>query len=116
MTWDPNDPLKPTGDCYADCARLLTGIGSAYAGWELVHGRPTLTRPPHIQYGHAWLLRDGIVRDPAGVTLPEGLYLKVGKIDTQAEYYVYTAEAARRMIVKYEHWGPWEGIEAEGLV
>ena len=116
MTWDPNDPLRVTGNCYQVCAELLTQPGGQFADWEMVHGRPTLTRPPFIQYGHAWLRQDGIVFCPtAGVTMPEWMYLQGGQIDTATDFFVYDAQAARERMLQHEHYGPWQGTEAEGL-
>jgi len=50
------DDLEPTGDCYAAAGEYLreqSVLGRTDI--VLVHGRPTLQRPPFVQYGHAWI-------------------------------------------------------------
>lgn len=104
--------MEPTGTCYEDAATALIE-GPRFSGWVLVHGRPTLTRPPFVRYGHAWLECGGMVYDAATRTLlPRPLYYGAGQI-TDEERYTYTREEARRMLLDHEHWGPWEGVEYE---
>jgi hypothetical protein len=82
----------------------------------LVHGRPTLTRPPFTKYGHAWLeIGDSFCYDAERrMAIPKALFYGVGHIDP-AECYRYDFQAFKEMINEREHWGPWEGVEAESL-
>jgi len=106
--------LVPTGDCYEDAASALLD-DPRFSGWTLVHGRPTLQIPPYVEYGHAWL------EDPSGETvwdpnakqeLPKVLYYAFGQINP-AECFRYDREQTRAKILKFQHWGAWEGPDAE---
>jgi hypothetical protein len=75
-----------------------------------------LRRPPHVQYGHAWLERDGLVYDPsgrngAGVTMLAGLYYALGQIDPRL-CIRYSALEAAAMMNSTGHHGPWHGVDA----
>jgi hypothetical protein len=119
---DLTDPTKwrDDGDCYESAGKFITG----FKGDEphtvphdavLVHGRPTLQRPPHIKYGHAWIeltesrLAINTVTGREGV-VPLAIYYEAGQIDPD-ECYRYTPAEARRMMLHYGHYGPWEGPE-----
>lgn len=132
------------GDCYEAAASFLVlpahmrhPFGTECPeGAYLVHGRPTLTRPPFKPYGHAWVE----TRETVEVVLPTGeryehevvtvydvanrktilgmpgaLYYAVGKIDP-AECYRYDLADARAMLLAFGHYGPWEGPEGCGPV
>lgn len=113
MSEDPR--LVPTGNCYEEAAMHISGFGQ-FSGWTLVHGRPTLQRPPFIKFGHAWLESpDGeICWDPItmGYTT-KYVYYELGRIE-EAECFRYDLSALRRWITKTGHWGPWEGEEGCG--
>jgi len=83
----------------------------------LVHGRPVLQVPPFIRYGHAWIEIGGMFCYDAErrEVFPRALYYAAGQIKPDVECYRYTAEDLRRWVTRRGHWGPWEGIEAEGL-
>ena len=109
------------GDCYvASGCRILDPFATLPEGAVLVHGRPTLTRPPFEPFGHAWLeftTPEGVpvvwdVANGSDHKHPAFLYYAVGNIDP-TESYRYSGEEARAMVLEHEHWGPWEGIEAE---
>lgn len=122
MTTTDHKPPPSEGDCYEAAGWLVCFEHPPPIGSVLVHGRPTLQRPPFKPYGHAWIEVPG----PAGITLvrevangrdiliPATLYYAIGQIDP-SECYRYTRAEARRLCVAHEHWGPWEGIEAEDL-
>ena len=119
------------GDCYAAAAEYLV-LRSAFrhpvgvecpAGAVLVHGRPTLTRPPFAAYGHAWVeipqtfavggveVETHTVVDVANGDhreLPRAVYYAVGQIDP-AECYRYTRDEAVAMLATFAHYGPWDG-------
>lgn len=106
-----NDPrLEATGNCYEEAAELLVDpFNRDYANWTLVHGRPVRQRPPHIRYDHAWLEKDGVAYDPTtDTTLPVDAYYRLGQITTEGMHR-YNRREARRKIVEFEHWGPWDG-------
>jgi len=107
------DELVACGNCYEDAASATLLFG-AHKGWNLVHGRPTLQRPPYVQFGHAWLEKDEKVFDPsANYATTRAAYYAVGKIDHR-DNLVYTSEETRRFVLAYEHWGPWEGVDGDG--
>lgn len=114
--------LIAKGDCYEASAHAIIGFASRVdvpADAVLVHGRPTLTRPPYIEYGHAWLeyTADGMtwclnVANGDDKRLPGALFYGIGNIDPE-QCYRYNREQASHMLAAYEHYGPWEGVEGE---
>ena len=110
------------GDCYAAAGKLFmdSGLGLPESPLPeelgevvLVHGRPTLQRPPFCKYGHAWLeIGDVICYDAERkLAVPKALFYAVGNIDPDECYY-YDMATFRKMVSEYGHWGPWEGPEA----
>ncbi len=107
------------GDCYEAAANAL--LMPDYAGGlglpedtMLVHGRPTLARPPFEEYGHAWLELGDVVFDLTNGRLVTGRrerYYEEGNIDSEC-CLKYTRQEARRRVLDYMHYGPWEGPEA----
>ena len=80
----------------------------------LVHGRPTLTRPPFEEYGHAWLELGDVVFEVANgrnLTVRRTLYYTAGTIDP-AKCIRYTKTQVRHWCTDTRHFGPWEGPEA----
>jgi len=112
----PTD-LPLTGTCYHDAIGALIMPtspipASERALWNVVHGRPTLRRPPHIEYGHAWLERGNDVFDPSsGFRGTRLVFYALGRIDYR-DNLVYTAEEAKQFCLAYSHSGPWEGPDA----
>ena len=104
---------KVTGDCYDEAASELLLFSRKREGWVLAHGRPTLMREPYCEYGHAWLEKDEVVFDPTtGFEGPRFVYYSIGQISHE-DVMLYTAKEARAMIKRYEHWGCWEGVDAD---
>lgn len=93
-----------TGTCFEDAATFVMIEGQ---DWTLIHGIPTLTKHPHKRYAHAWVEKNGIVRDLKNADLPAVFYYIFGRIDPK-ECKRYTLDDLRRMVTKYKHWGPWE--------
>jgi len=112
-----NDDFKPTGDCYRAAAIYL--IDKYFLEWEmnenlrLVHGRPTLQRPPHCKYGHAWIEIDKSVAYDVEKdrTIPIKLFYEAGQIDPEECFY-YTFEEMKQKLNQFKHYGPWEGEDA----
>ena len=112
---------KADGECYENAASMLVmrNLSSVKLteNARLVHGRPTLQCEPFIEYGHAWIEDGDLVIDPSvdamnPTTMPRFLYYSLGKIDHE-QCLVYTKEEARRWLLAYMHYGPWEGPEAQ---
>jgi len=98
------------GDCYEVAAKKV--LFEASPGDVLVHGRPTLQRPPFIEYGHAWVENgENVIDLTNGFRGPRGLYYAIGNINWK-DCLIYTPEETRRFIGYYGHWGPWEGPDA----
>jgi hypothetical protein len=100
------------GDCYEAAAIYLM---DTHQEATLVHGLPTLQRPPYQKFGHAWIEYPGpngemLVREVANgrhLEIPVSLYYALGQIDP-AECKRYTLNDLRRWAVEAGHWGPWE--------
>lgn len=102
----PTPPdLAATGNCYEDAVHALMN----QRDWLLVHGRPTLRRPPFVEFGHAWLEKGDKVYDPStGYRGARAGYYMLGNIDHKNNL-VYTFDEARQFLLASEHYGPWEG-------
>ena len=108
------------GDCYEAAAKLMTDIcmfGSC--DLVLVHGEVMGQGPlDGITYGHAWVLDGNMVVDRSNggnVILPQPVYYSVGKIDEINNTHTYTWSEARKKLVEFEHYGPWDLITETGL-
>ena len=108
--------LTPTGHCYSACADFLINTyfhcPEDTQEMRVVHGRPSLSRPPYIKYGHAWIELNGeVVYDPErAVEVPAVVYYAAGQIDDKECFY-YDFKQLQKMIMEYNHYGPWEGVE-----
>ncbi len=115
---------RDDGDCYEASGRFILDMDrnpkwSGYPTEEciLVHGRPTLQRPPYIKYGHAWIevpklrLALNVATGREMICSIENYY-QAGQINPEDECYRYTPEEAAAMMAKFGHFGPWEGVEA----
>lgn len=110
-TKTPED-LPRTGNCYENCLAFLIGA-SEKDGWTLVHGRPTLQRFPFVEFGHAWLERGDTVHDPStDFTGPRFVYYALGRINPEHSFR-YTRQEAFKKAQAFQHYGPWEGVDAE---
>lgn len=107
--------MSKLGTCYETAFQAL--FDGQHDEWTLVHGRPTLTCEPFIEYGHAWL------EDPDETAVydsetksywPIAIYYKYGKIDPRKSHR-YTKEQATKWAIQVNHYGPWEGPEAVGV-
>jgi len=122
------------GDCYANAGRHLMDLWLANKdeGFTLVHGRPILQAPPHIEYGHAWLEfrrpipalseltgrkceMEMVLDVESGNLLPKELFYMAGEIDPD-KCIRYTTDEMRRWVLDTGHWGPWEGPDGVGPV
>lgn len=107
----PSD-LEATGNCYEVAGSAM--LFKPKAGNVLVHGRPTLRRPPFVEFGHAWIENGEMVRDDtSGFEGPRMLYYALGQIDYR-ENLVYTAKEVWAFTAHFGHWGPWEGPDKDG--
>lgn len=106
---------KATGTCYETAFQAL--FDGQHDEWTLVHGRPTLTVEPFIEYGHAW------IEDPDGTAVfdtesrsywPVEIYYKYGKIDPKKSTR-YDKDEAIRWAMERNHYGPWHGPDAVGV-
>ncbi len=117
-----NRSEKNLGDCYAAAGKKFMdhelGFAELFEGADLigpvmlVHGRPTLTVAPFIEYGHAWIeIGDVLAFDAEReIVMPLELFYRAGQIDpTKCLRYDYAD--LKRWTNLTEHWGPWEGPE-----
>lgn len=112
---------RQMGDCYKANAQALEAhnLGNhimppAIGDAVLVHGRPTLQVEPFVEYGHAWLEMDGkYCYDGETKQLhPKKMFYELGKIKEE-DCLVYTYEQMEEFKLSHNHYGPWEGPEAQ---
>jgi len=95
------------GDCFRVAANLTLQLGDRA---RLIHGQPTLTRPPYIKYDHAWVEVGDEVLDLSNdkaYAISRELYYAVGHIDSE-ESESYSSEETRSQLLEHEHYGPWK--------
>ena len=99
------------GDCYEASGIYLIDVKQDAV---LVHGQPTLQRPPFEPYGHAWIEHKdsgyAVVVDVSNgenIRMPAWVYYRLGNINSD-QCKRYTMGDLRKWIVKLGHWGPWE--------
>ncbi|MEO2157784.1 MAG: hypothetical protein ABGX31_00440, partial [bacterium] len=71
-----------------------------------------------ISFGHAWVEKGGNVIDKSNgrdMQLPAVVYYAVGQIDYLDNVVKYPWSEARKKILDYEHWGPWDLETSSGL-
>ena len=119
---------KP-GECYENAGHeFLFGEFAGRADARLVHGYPTLQRPPYARFGHAWVetveatLSVGdsvfeviVCHDPSnGAVLPRELYYAIGCIDPAlCSRFDHAAASARA--VETGEWGAWNESPPDAL-
>jgi len=119
---------KETGNCYEVSSKTLGFLGAKAKKleapdwarseikpddeWYLVHGCPTLRRPPYVKYGHAWLEVGEVCYDAENCQFwPKDLYYAVGNIEDDGNLFRYTYDQMYQFLLAYNHYGPWEGTE-----
>ena len=112
--------MNKGGDCYEAAGKYIMDkcmFGSC--SLILVHGEVMgQGKLGGITYGHAWILDGETVIDVSNgqnLKMPKQFYYAIGQIDNIANVYQYTWPEAREMIVRFEHWGPWELNTKSGL-
>ena len=95
------------GDCYAANGRWMIGKD----GYQLVHGVAILATDGK-PFGHCWIEKGNQVLDFSNgkkIRLSKKKYYELGKIPVKGyKLYKYKYLEAAKLMVKYEHWGPWE--------
>jgi hypothetical protein len=103
------------GNCY----EAAFAFQSRHPKAMLVHGMPVGRGKENAgqRFGHAWCEMDGQVYD---ITLPGGtrgmhplLYYALGDLVYEKHTWRYDRERACVMALRFGHYGPWEGPEAE---
>lgn len=101
--------MKHNGDCFEIAGNMIIDIEDDNV--MLCHGVVIGQGPIEgIRYVHAWIEKDGYVRDKAnGNNLYMSIkkYYRIGQIN---EYMVrkYTKPEAIKLLLKTKHYGPWD--------
>jgi len=106
----PTIATAEDGCCYEKAALAVLDGTTPFGDPRVVHGRPTLQRPPFCQYGHAWVENrwgDTVFDPTTDFVGPAVIYYALGRIDLD-DCRRYDRAAVRRAIVETEVWGPWE--------
>ena len=124
-----------SGDCYEAAANYVinhSGIvpflvppgATPNPKLILVHGEVTgQGRLEGTKYGHAWIEDSETVIDQSNgrdLRLPKMIYYAIARIvpefpPFEPNLHKYTAEEARRNLLKYKHYGPWDLKTSTGL-
>jgi len=109
------------GDCYEAAGKYMMDkcVFGDDCNLVLVHGEVAGQGALEgVTFGHAWVLDGGTAIDRSNggnLQLPQAIYYAVGQIDRIGNTHEYTWEQARKMIIEYEHWGPWDLVTESGL-
>lgn len=109
--------MNGEGDCYEAAAHLIFWGGELehMPDVTLVHGRPILQRPPFAEFGHAWIEVGDMCFDFSmgkRLVMRREEYYALGNIDPSKSIR-YTREEARSFLLRFKHFGPWEGPEGQ---
>ena len=125
--------MNKIGDCYEAAGRYMMkecSFGNDDCVLTLVHGEVSGQGPLEgIRYGHAWVEKGDSVIDKSNgrdINMPKFFYYAVGQIRREVfddegyhpgkeNVYRYSWEEARKNILLYEHWGPWDLETESGL-
>jgi len=115
--------MGTNGDCYEAAGKYIMDkcmiTREDTCSFTLVHGEVMGQGPLEgVTYGHAWILDGGTVIDVSNgrnLQMPQVLYYAVGQVDNIGNLHEYTWDQARKKIVDYEHWGPWDLETSSGL-
>lgn len=99
--------IKIKGDCYESNGKWMIGKD----GYKLVHG-VAMNQEDGKAMGHCWIEKDNTVYDYSNdkeLIISKDIYYKVGQIPFEGyKLYKYSYINMAKMIIKHEHWGPWE--------
>lgn len=101
------------GDCFETAGRYV--MDHTFLNKEenknifLVHGEVTGQGAiKGVKYGHAWVEENGMVIDNSNkrnIKIPKELYYAIGNITNTIKY---TPEEARKKMLQFKHWRPWD--------
>lgn len=121
----PTRKKKPAttarGDCYEAAGRYLFErcLSDPDCGILLVHGEVAGQGPLEgVTFGHAWVLGGDTVIDLSNgrnLSLPRAVYYALGSIDRLDNLHTYTWEEARKKMLRFRHFGPWDLKTRSGL-
>ena len=102
---------SPVGDCFRVHANALLD-NPEFEDALIVHGYPHLRRPPYRIYAHAWIeLGDEVIDLTIDFRGPKMIFYAIGNV---TEVFSYNKLELRVMLLRFRHYGPWEGPEACG--
>ena len=109
------------GDCYEAALNFIMDrcMFNSACPLKLVHAEVTGQGPLEgVNYGHAFVLDGNTVIDPSNgrmLELPKETYYDIGQIDKNDNTIVYDWPAAKKRMVEFEHYGPWDLETSTGL-
>lgn len=111
----PTDEIAPL-DGDGDCASVAAHHVMEHPTGLVCHGYPRSRNPEHegLRFFHAWIETPaGFVIDRSNglnVYMPRDVYYAIGDIDDNVVSR-YTRHEAAVMMMRYRHYGPWDGTE-----
>ena len=124
------------GDCYEASGKYIMDECLTDCDLILVHGEVSgQGELAGVRYGHAWVEDGDTVIDKSNgrdLQMPKILYYTIGQIAgvdmskwgqpefgsdvfTEGNLHKYTWDQARKKILDYGHWGPWDLETKSGL-
>ena len=110
------------GDCYEAAGQYMMqkcSFGNDDCNLILVHGEVAGQGSLEgITYGHAWVLDGSTVVDKSNgrnIQMPQMIYYAIGQISNISNVHQYPWLEARKKIMEYQHWGPWDLETESGL-
>jgi hypothetical protein len=111
------------GDCYEAAIKFIMSkcMFGPDCPFSIVHaevaGQGSLDG---VNFGHAYVIdkRNNIAIDTSNgknVMLPREAYESMGKIDKIGNYHEYEWRDARKKMIEFEHYGPWDLETSTGL-
>lgn len=111
------------GDCYEAAVNFVMDkcMFSGDCPYTIVHAEVAGQGPLEgTNFGHAYVVdkSTGNVIDRSNgrsVTMPREVYEMLGSVSQIGNFHEYSWREARRKMIEYEHYGPWDLETSTGL-
>lgn len=116
--------LPANGDCYESAFNHMMDecmFSDKTDRYTLVHAEVMGQGPiAGTTFGHAFLVDNstGNVLDYSNgrnIVMPKSTYFKIGQIEDIGNYYEYDWNNAKRKVLEFQHYGPWDLVTSSGL-
>lgn len=109
------------GDCYEAAGKYMfeNCLMDPQCGLRVVHGEVAGQGPLEgVTFGHAWVLDGDTVIDRSNgrsLRMTKVVYYALGSIERIGNLHTYTWDEAKKKMLQFGHYGPWDLKTRSGL-